>query len=237
MKSKLALSAVALMVAQTASAASLSLTYNSSAAGYGIVTIDASPVTPVSNPLYAGGFNMTDSTPGGLGNFLAWCLDIGAWLGAGGSYAYETTTNPFTNGGQVLDSNAQARVASVFNANFGASVTSNPDSSAAFQLALWESIYDTDMNISTGAFQASSSGSIETLASGFLSGAASYGSGANLWDLTFLQSSSDPRQQNLVTASASLPPAPTIPLPAGGLLLLTGIAGVAGLKRRKKRTA
>ena len=33
-----------------------------------------------------------------------------------------------------------------------------------------------------------------------------------------------------------IPPAP-VPLPAGGLLLLTAIAGVAGLKRRKERTA
>ena len=34
-----------------------------------------------------------------------------------------------------------------------------------------------------------------------------------------------------------VPPVPAVPLPAGGLLLLTGLAGVAGLKRRKKHIA
>jgi hypothetical protein len=33
------------------------------------------------------------------------------------------------------------------------------------------------------------------------------------------------------------PPLPSVPLPAGGLLLLSGLAGVAALKRRKKRSA
>lgn len=31
------------------------------------------------------------------------------------------------------------------------------------------------------------------------------------------------------------PPVSAVPLPAGGLLLLSGLAGIAGLKRRKKR--
>jgi hypothetical protein len=38
--------------------------------------------------------------------------------------------------------------------------------------------------------------------------------------------------------SAPKPPLPSpVPLPAGGLLLLSGLAGVAALKRRKERTA
>ena len=40
----------------------------------------------------------------------------------------------------------------------------------------------------------------------------------------------------LFTIDIAATPAP-VPLPAGGLLLLTGLAGVAGLKRRKKRDA
>jgi hypothetical protein len=35
----------------------------------------------------------------------------------------------------------------------------------------------------------------------------------------------------------SITPISPVPLPAGGLLLLSGLAGVAALKRRKKRTA
>lgn len=32
-----------------------------------------------------------------------------------------------------------------------------------------------------------------------------------------------------------VPPVSTVPLPAGGLLLVSGLAGIAGLRRRKKR--
>jgi hypothetical protein len=40
-----------------------------------------------------------------------------------------------------------------------------------------------------------------------------------------------------VWAVAVAPTVPAVPLPAGGLLLLSGLAGVAALKRRKKLTA
>jgi hypothetical protein len=42
---------------------------------------------------------------------------------------------------------------------------------------------------------------------------------------------------NFVFAVATLAPPSPVPSPAGGLLLLSGLAGVAGLKRRKKRAA
>lgn len=236
MKLKATLSVLALLTAQAASASSLSLSYNGSAAGYEVVSIDLAPITVIGNSsnVYAGGFEMTDSSSGGLGDFVAWCLDLGAWLGTSGTFGYETTTNPFQNGGQVLDVAAQSRISAVFNANFGSSVTSTSENSAAFQLALWESVYDDDLNISTGDFRASGPSAVETIAAGYLSAAGSY-SGANLFGLTYLESTSSPRRQNLVTAVATPPGGPTpVPLPAGGLLLLTGLFGVAGLKRKKR---
>lgn len=45
------------------------------------------------------------------------------------------------------------------------------------------------------------------------------------------------RQQQISLAETGTLRVSAVPLPAGGLLLLTGLAGVAGLKRRKKRAA
>lgn len=237
MKYKLALSAIALIAAQSASASTLDIMYNGPAAGYRVVDIDSTSVDVVGSgtSVYAGGFEMSDSSANGLGDFVAWCLDLAAWLGTSGSHEYKTTETPFQNGGASLMSGGLARVASVFNANFGASITATADASAAFQLALWESVYDTDMNITSGTFKATSTAQVEALATGYLNMADSY-TGPETWKLTYLESTStNPRRQNLVTAEFidQNEPEP-VPLPATGLLLLAGLGGLAAARRRAK---
>ncbi|MCX7568165.1 VPLPA-CTERM sorting domain-containing protein [Sulfitobacter sp. F26169L] len=51
-----------------------------------------------------------------------------------------------------------------------------------------------------------------------------------------LEFTSGPAGSEIFTAVSSVP-LPAVPLPAGGLLLLSGLLGVAGLKRRKKSAA
>lgn len=230
MKLKFALAAAALMTAQSASAATLQLSYDSSAAGYRTVVLNEVPVAVAGGltRVSAGGFNMVDSTPGGLGAFVAFCLDLGAFLGTSGDHEYETTDAPFGNSGVNLVGAGIGRIASIFNANYSDAVTSNRDSSAAFQMALWEAVYDDDMNIDTGLFQASSTtDAVNDLASEFLAAADGY-TGPNLWDLSFLESTASNRRQNLVTAAPS-----AVPLPASGLLLLAAFGGLAAARRRK----
>ena len=226
MKMKIALSAAALFAAQAASATTLNLTYVEAANGFAAVDIDAAPISVAGGQtsVPAGGFVMNDAT-GGFGDFLAWCLDLGAFLGTSGSHEYTTSATPFSNS-FGLDSAGIARVSSIFNANFGAAVTATTDASAAFQVALWEVVYDDDMNIGTGAFQASSSGNVETLAAGYLAAAANY-AGPNLFDVTYLESTAADRAQNIVTVSA-------VPLPAAGLMLGFAVAGLGAARRFKK---
>ena len=116
-----------------------------------------------------------------------------------------------------------ARVQSVFDANFASLNTMVGNQAAGFQLALWNALYDTDSVISGGAFRATASGAITTLANGYLSAAASF-TGSRAWNLTFLESATG--RQNLVTVSP-------VPLPAAGWLLIAGIGGLAALRRRK----
>ena len=230
MKLKFALAAATLIAAQSASSATLQLEYSGSAAGYERVNLIEVPVDVAGDltRVSAGGFAMNDMADGGLGDFIAWCLDLGAFLGTSGTHEYETTETPFGNGGVSLLAAGMQRIANVFNANFGDDITANSTNSAAFQLALWEVVYDSDFNIDTGAFNASSNADVEAAAAGYLDAAANY-SGASLYDLTYLESTAPNRRQNLVTAELA-----PVPLPATGLMLMGAIGGIAAMKRRKK---
>ena len=221
--------AVALAVMSLpASAATVSLKYNGPSAGSDAknVTITAAPVDYPGagdwpKTVGAFGFKMTD-TSGQLGSFLAWCLDLEHFLATSGTHPYSATSTPFSNS-YGLDGNQMARVQSVFDANFASLNTMVGNQAAGFQLALWNALYDTDSVISDGAFRATASGAITTLANGYLSAAASF-TGSRAWNLTFLESATG--RQNLVTVSP-------VPLPAAGWLLIAGIGGLAALRRRK----
>jgi hypothetical protein len=235
MKLQIAACLGALILPQITTASTLSLTYEGSAAGYRATTIDQVDVDIAgnSNRVAAGGFAMRDATPGGLDAFIAWCLDLGALLGTSGTHGYVSTDTPFGNGGKTLLDAGIARISSVFNANFGEDVLASANSSAGFQLALWEAVYDDDMDITTGTFQASSSMAVEGLAQDYLAAADSY-EGPALWDLSFLESTAADRRQNLVTARVSNANLAPVPVPAAGLLLLAALGGLAAVKRRAR---
>ena len=219
-----------------ANAASLNLIYDSASPGTSDVNASITAVPFGSAPggpampgdVYAGGFNMTDLS-GSLGDFVAWCLDLEHFLYA--QSEYEITNTPFAN--SYMDAEGKGRVQAVFDANYGSVDATQNVSGAAFQLALWEAIYDEDYDLGNGGFTASGLGadaaSITAQANLFLEAAQNF-SGPSRWKLTFLQSLSEEAQsQNLVTVSP-------VPVPAAALFILTGLAGLGAVRRRRRRT-
>lgn len=231
-------SAVALsLLASTATATPISLVYDGPSVTNSddreTVTITTSPVTVATeNSVYANGFNMTD-TSGTIGSFLAWCLDVSSFLSNSGSTAeaYIITDDPFSNSYGLSDTE-QARVQSVFDANFGTLDATNGVEAAGFQVALWNALYEGDLFAEAGAFAVSASQAVIDKANYFLGTAANDNTSENLYQMSFLESApgdDQTRRQNLVTVSP-------VPLPAAGMLLLVALGGLGFAGRRRKAT-
>jgi hypothetical protein len=210
--------AAAPMTAQAAS----KYTYNGPAAGSFIsVNTDRSEAGGPNQSVQAGPFSMSETDPvGGLGDFIAWCFEIDQNLvtGVGGTRSY-------TLGG-ALDTNQRTRVQNLFDANYGNDIETSQPKAAAFQLALWEAIYDDNLSLASGDFKSSTGGQLRTDADSFLSAAASY-TGDRLWTITELSSNT---AQDLGTAAP-------IPLPAAAWLLLAASGGLLAAKRRRTQRA
>ncbi len=207
----------------------LTFTMNGPAAGsYESVRLNVSGFQPGS--VSSGAFSLTDTTtPNSVfGNFVAFCLDLAARSPRGSDNYYSITSNPFTRG-IALASGALSRIQAIFDANYSeALATGDSKTSAAFQVALWNAVYDDDYDVGTGSFQASNNADVVSLANQYLTAASNYG-GDQKWDLSYLQNENRyrDRRQNLVTASP-------VPLPAAGLMLIGALGGLALVRRRRQ---
>ena len=208
------------------------------------VNVSATPSGSIGNK-YAVAQNYTSTTVG-LDSFVAFCLDLAASVGVNGNYTYNTINEPFTdnnpfNNSYGFNSTQRERIQALFDANYATASTDWSSNASAFQLALWESGFESDSNalsLGAGVFQGAdlSGSSISTKATGYLTAAFNYltNNGAQKYALTYLESApgngqNTNRSQNLVTATV-------VPLPAAGMLLI-GALGALGLSSRRKKAA
>ncbi len=174
---------------------------------------------PYSGGAYAGPFRLTGS--GGMGNFVAFCVDLAKFLSSGNTY----TTASSSGYGAAVDSS----ISKLFNSAYAG--ISNAVQGAAFQVALWEIITDTGSgyDLSSGGFSATYapfSSAVLDQANAYLSALGTAPSGG--YSLTFLNSGNS---QNLVTVAQI----PAVPLPAAAGMMGLALGALLAVSRRKRR--
>ena len=91
---------------------------------------------------------------------IFWCFELNQFFNLGGTYTTEYAAQPLSNG----------PLGQLFNQHIGGATASNV-TSAAFQLAVWEILYDSGpYDVTTGAFRASGNAAAISLANTWLSG-------------------------------------------------------------------
>lgn len=212
---------VAAAVASVASADTVDLKFLGTGAGQTVSIAGPGPYTNV----FAG--QLRHEMDGQ--NVTTFCVEIAQLVGGGSAYTYDVVDlaqAPGLPGPMGNDRKEAVRV--LYDVAGGAQFGANNTLAAAFQVALWELVFDfaggdsASVDLHSGAFELNSGGTVETSANAWLGQImANYGSGS-----TALAGLHHDHKQDQVVA---------VPLPAPVALGLAGIIGVAGLRRLRMR--
>ncbi len=145
--------------------------------------------------------------------FNTYCVDLAQSVSAGTNYTFEVRT-PAQHG---YSANQTDILGKLWGGFFGLIDTSTE--SAAFQLAVWETVFDSDGALSTGSFKASSPSSAISLAQTWLDTVKAPGYSGPVAELVVLHS---PTAQDQITV-----------IPTPGSMALLGLACMVIGRRRR----
>lgn len=153
--------------------------------------------------------------------FTTYCVDLAQYVSAGTNYTYNVVT-PAAHG---FTANQDILLSRLWGTKLGEVNTA--DESAAFQAAVWEIVYDTNLNVSTGTFKVTSTTTVRNIAQGYLDMVSSvnFSTDKPLPSILVLESNT---VQDQITGIYT-----NVPAAGSGALALAGI-GLLG-KRRNRR--
>jgi hypothetical protein len=178
-----------------------------------------------------------DTAAGGLRSY---CVEVGEFFSFGTSYSsYNVVTSTLYFGAtKALDLGKLLTYANPL-------VSTAPDkdfASTALQLAIWNTVYDTDSSLSAGAFkntEVSSTGGVNALANSYLAGAASAANNLQLFVLSSgkpLLPNTPGQQDQLIWLQGGARSGGNIPEPTS-LALAFGALGALGFAARRRQAA
>jgi len=205
----------ALLFAGTVNAAVLTLDFTGFKNGSesGSLTVNDNTNASAQAGLFTFNITNADGETDLMGQIMAFCLEADVFLDD--TINYEDLTLQAYGFGDTRIANIEA----LFSKYLGQTGSSEKD--AAFQLALWEIVYDDDFSFEAGMFQASGFGDSVALAKTWLDSLGS-GSFETLWALRSL---GEDDSQDLIT---------WVPEPGTLALLGAGLIGFGAFRRRNR---
>jgi len=171
------------------------------------------------------------------GNFLTFCVEINQDVHLGGTYAFSTGTveSAPTPGNPIPGSSgmgaAKATLLDELWARHYADIT-NANSGAAFQVAVWDIVYDADFNLNAGNFKAYGNTSAINLAATWLTDINT--NSTDYTDPNLIALKSDIYQDQVTFGPPPKAPPLSTPLPSAASGAALGLVGL-GLKRLGRR--
>ena len=182
----------------------------------------------------SGTINLGDAN----GDFLTFCVEINQDVYLGGTYTFTTGTvaSAPTPGTPLPGSGGMGTIkANLLNDLWTRHYSDVTDATtgAAFQVAVWEVVYDTNFNLGTDNFQAYGNSAVTTQAATWLTDILNNPTQA---DAHLIAIKSDTYQDQVTFGPPPQSPPPGTPLPsaASGALVLLGLGAGRRLRRRAR---